>query len=85
MLCDYYLGRPLYSLQSPEEFRTYIARADRPLLVTNGRTWRGLRPSVASDVCVIAQHRLGTQSMVIIRAGEQQDAPACGTQALTSR
>src|SRR5919109_4321618 len=42
---DYYLGRPVYSAQSLREFTDYVRRPERPIVVTNHRTWKNLRAS----------------------------------------
>jgi 4-amino-4-deoxy-L-arabinose transferase-like glycosyltransferase len=61
---DYYLGRPVYSAQSLREFTDYVRRPERPIVVTNNRTWKNLRASLDVDLQVLDEKPLGGQTMV---------------------
>ena len=65
---DYYLGRPVYSAQTLGEFTDYVTRPEHPVVVTNGRTWRGIRASTGTDLRVLEEKPVGGQTMVILRA-----------------
>jgi 4-amino-4-deoxy-L-arabinose transferase-like glycosyltransferase len=65
---DYYLGRSVYSAQSLDEFSEYVRRPERPVMVTNGRTWRGIRASMGAELRVLDEKPVGGQTMVILRA-----------------
>jgi 4-amino-4-deoxy-L-arabinose transferase-like glycosyltransferase len=65
---DYYLGRPVYSAQTLSDFTDYVTRPERPVVVTNGRTWNGLRASMGSQLRVLDEKPVGGQTMVILRA-----------------
>ncbi len=65
---DYYLGRPVYSAQTLGEFTDYVTRPERPVVVTNGRTWNGIRASMGSQLRVLDEKPVGGQTMIILRA-----------------
>jgi 4-amino-4-deoxy-L-arabinose transferase-like glycosyltransferase len=65
---DFYLRRPLASIRSVEEFTSYIDRADRPVVVLNGRTWARIQSQVDSRaVQVLAQTSLRGQDFLVTR------------------
>ena len=68
---DYYLGRPVHSTHSLEEFTEFVQRPERPVMVTNQRTWNGIRESSALPLCALDARPLGSQSMIILRASPQ--------------
>jgi 4-amino-4-deoxy-L-arabinose transferase-like glycosyltransferase len=68
---DYYLGRPVHSTQSLAEFTEYALRPERPVMVTNQRTWNGIRASTDLPLCALDARPLGSQTMVILRASLQ--------------
>ena len=65
---DYYLGRSVYSAQTLDQFTDYVTRPEHPVVVTNGRTWRGIRASTGTDLGVLEEKPVGGQTMVILRA-----------------
>jgi 4-amino-4-deoxy-L-arabinose transferase-like glycosyltransferase len=68
---DYYLGRPVHSTQTLAEFTEYVLRPERPVMVTNLRTWNGIRASTDLPLCALDERRLGSQTMIILRATPQ--------------
>ncbi|HET7339818.1 MAG TPA: glycosyltransferase family 39 protein [Methylomirabilota bacterium] len=72
---DYYLGRPVYSAQTLEEFTEYVRRPERPLVVTNGRTWAGVRRTLGDELTVLDEKPVGGQTMVLLRASRPGAAP----------
>jgi len=65
---DFYLGRPLASIRSVEEFTDYIGRPERPVVVLNGRTWARIRSQIdAQAVHVLAQTSLRGQDFLVMR------------------
>jgi 4-amino-4-deoxy-L-arabinose transferase-like glycosyltransferase len=68
---DYYLGRRVYSAQTLAEFTDFARRPERPVVVTNGRTWNGIRASTDLALCALDERPLGSQTMVILRASPQ--------------
>ena len=65
---DYYLGRPVHSTQTLAEFTEYALRPEQPVMVTNQRTWNGIRASTNLPLCALDERPLGSQTMVILRA-----------------
>jgi 4-amino-4-deoxy-L-arabinose transferase-like glycosyltransferase len=68
---DYYLGRPLHSVYTLQQFTDYVTRPERPVVVTNGRTWKGIRASSNLPLCALEEKPIGGQTMVILRATPQ--------------
>ena len=68
---DYYLGRRVHSAQTLAEFTDFALRPEHPVVVTNGRTWRGIRASSDVALCALDERPLGSQTMVILRASPQ--------------
>lgn len=68
---DFYLGRPVHSTHSLAEFNAYAQRPGSPIMVTNQRTWQGIRASTDLPLCALDERRLGSQTMVILRASPQ--------------
>jgi len=68
---DYYLGRRVYSTHTLAEFTDFALRPEHPVVVTNGRTWRGIRASSDVALCALDERPLGSQTMVILRASPQ--------------
>jgi len=68
---DYYLGRPVHSAQSLAEFNEFVQRPERPVMITNQRTWNGIRASSPLPLCALDARPLGSQTMIILRASPQ--------------
>ena len=68
---DYYLGRPVHSAQNLAEFTEFVQRPERPVMVTNQRTWNGIRASSGLPLCALEARPLGSQTMIILRASPQ--------------
>ena len=51
-----------------DQFTDYVTRPEHPVVVTNGRTWRGIRASTGTDLGVLEEKPVGGQTMVILRA-----------------
>lgn len=66
---DFYLGRPLRSLRTAEEFSAYVARAERPVVVVNDRTWGYLRGQIPPRIQVLERMRIGGQELLLVRDG----------------
>ena len=66
---DYYLGRRVFSTHTLAQFSDYVSRPDRPVVVTNERTWNGLlRASPGLDLDVLEEQSIGGQNLVVVRA-----------------
>jgi 4-amino-4-deoxy-L-arabinose transferase-like glycosyltransferase len=68
---DYYLGRGVHSVHTLAEFTDFVQRPERPVMVTNQRTWNGVRASSDLPLCALEARPLGSQTMIILRASSQ--------------
>lgn len=68
---DYYLGRRVHSAETLAEFTDFALRPERPVLVTNGRTWTGIRATTNLGLCALDEQPMGSQMMVIVQASPQ--------------
>jgi hypothetical protein len=68
---DYYLGRRVSSTHTLAEFTDFARRPEHPVVITNGRTWRGIRGTTDVPLCALDERPLGSQTMVILRASPQ--------------
>jgi 4-amino-4-deoxy-L-arabinose transferase-like glycosyltransferase len=68
---DYYLGRRVSSTHTLAEFTDFARRPEHPVVITNERTWRGIRGTTDVTLCALDERPLGSQTMVILRASPQ--------------
>lgn len=66
---DFYIGRPLHSIRTGAEFKEYLARSERPVVVVNGRTWGYVQGQISPHVRVLDQMTVGGQEMLILKDG----------------
>jgi 4-amino-4-deoxy-L-arabinose transferase-like glycosyltransferase len=64
---DFYVGRPLRSIQTIEEFHAYLARAERPIVVVRDPIWRMIQQELSMKISVLEQMAVGEQNMLIVR------------------
>jgi 4-amino-4-deoxy-L-arabinose transferase-like glycosyltransferase len=66
---DFYFGRQLERMQKAEEAHEYLARPERPVMLTGGSYWRDFQREAPSDLRVLEQIRVQGQDLLIVRRG----------------
>ncbi len=70
---DFYMGRPLRTIRTVEEFNEFLARTDRPVVVVNGRAWSLIQGRTSPSVRVLEDMTVRGQQMLILREGGSRD------------
>jgi hypothetical protein len=73
MALDFYLGRPVRSLESITELTVHVARADHPVAVVEARDWRAMRASIPSSVRVLSRVSVGRDDFLLVREAPATD------------
>jgi hypothetical protein len=63
---DFYMGRELPRLGSPDELGRYLASTSRPIVLTDAQNLRRLHDRLPAEVRVLQQLRIQEQSLFII-------------------
>jgi len=73
---DFYLGRPLVRLRSPEELNAYLARPDAPPVVLDSRAWNALQGQLQRPVVELDVVRVRAWDMRVVRRADAAPVPA---------
>jgi 4-amino-4-deoxy-L-arabinose transferase-like glycosyltransferase len=71
---DFYLGRGLTPVRTVPAVETWLARRDRPLVVTPGRAWDWMKPQLQSEVEVVDTMRVRSHVMYLLRRSDRDAA-----------
>jgi hypothetical protein len=69
----FYAGAPLVPITDPDDYREFLARRGRPVVLVNRENEQAVDAACSPGVAVVARLRLGPDEILVVRAPEQSD------------